>query len=68
MPMLSEFTTAAMRMAGLGPKEPVVVLNYYRCTNCFGIVGTEAQKHELTCICGGKLVDESACRFTYRVH
>lgn len=27
------------------------VLNHYRCTSCFGIVGTEYSKEELTCVC-----------------
>lgn len=36
---------------------PAPQLNHYRCTSCFGIVGTEYTKEELTCVCGGVLED-----------
>lgn len=39
------------------PIDAAQVLNHYRCTSCFGIVGTEYAREELTCVCGGVLED-----------
>jgi DNA-directed RNA polymerase subunit RPC12/RpoP len=36
---------------------PTPQLNRYRCSVCFGIVGTEETKETVQCICGGRLVN-----------
>ena len=45
------------KLSPIKPEEPRdSSLNHFKCTRCFGIVGTEAESpDELTCICGGKL-------------